>query len=105
MNRPDVLKLLQDVVFPKVKVSSWSLEGSQLILPVTGTTLADINKLAQELNAQDLVDYCTVTTATTDNSDGESGSVTGQITIFLKTVLPDDMQQIFGGSSDEINEP
>lgn len=101
MNRPDVMKLLQDVIFPKVTVGSWSLDGSQLTLPVTGATLEDINQLAQQLNAQDLVEYCTVTTAATDNVEGQAEAVTGQITIFLKTILPDDLQQILGGTDNE----
>ncbi len=105
MNRPDVMKLLQDIIFSKVTVGSWSLDGSQLTLPVTGATLEDINKLAQELNEQDLVDYCTVTTAATDNVEGQAEAVTGQITIYLKTILPDDLQQIVGGTTDENNEP
>ena len=104
MNRPEVMQLLQDVVFPKVKAGSWSLEGGQLTLPVTGATLEDINQLAQELNAQDLVEYCTVTTAATDNMEGQSEAVTGQITIYLKTILPDDLQQILGGTDNETNE-
>ena len=104
MNRPEVMQLLQDVVFPKVKAGSWSLEGGQLTLPVTGATLEDINQLAQELNAQDLVEYCTVTTAATDNMEGQAEAVTGQITIYLKTILPDDLQQILGGTDNETNE-
>lgn len=104
MNRPDVMQLLQDVVFPKVKVGSWSLSASQLTLPVTGASLEDINKLAQELNAQDLVDYCTVTMAATDNVEGQAETVTGQITMYLKTILPDDLQQILGGTDNENNE-
>lgn len=105
MNRPDVMQLLQDVVFPKVKVGSWSLSASQLTLPVTGASLEDINKLAQELNAQDLVDYCTVTMAATDNVEGQAETVTGQVTMYLKTILPDDLQQILGGTGNENNEP
>ncbi len=104
MNRPEVMQLLQDVVFQKVKAGSWSLEGGQLTLPVTGATLEDINQLAQELNAQDLVEYCTVTTAATDNMEGQAEAVTGQITIYLKTILPDDLQQILGGTDNETNE-
>ena len=101
MNRPDVLKLLQDVIFPKAGVSSWTLTDNQLTLPVTGTTLADINSLIQELNQQEIVDYCTVTTAVTDNEEGKEDTVTGQITIYLKTILSEDMQQILGGTGNE----
>ena len=36
LNRPEVLKLMTDIIFPKVMVSSWSVSGNQLSLPVTG---------------------------------------------------------------------
>ena len=104
MNRQDVLKLLRDVVFPNAEVANWTLNENQLTLPVTGATLADINSLTQKLNQQEIVDYCNVTTAVTDQAQGEEDTVTGQITIYLKTILPDDLQQILGGTDDESDE-
>ena len=98
MNRPDVMQMIQDIVISSVKVGSWSLDGNQLVLPVTGASLEDINRLAQKLNEQELVEYCTVTTATTDNVEGQAEAVNGQITLYLKTILPDALQQILGGT-------
>ena len=90
LNRPEVLQLMKNVIFPKVMVSSWSVSGNQLTLPVTGENLSDINSLVQELEQVPIVDYCNVMTAVTDsNSTDENGNpvssdtVTGQIIVYL----------------------
>ena len=86
LNRPEVLKLMTDIIFPKVMVSSWSVSGNQLSLPVTGENLSDINSLVQELEQEPIVDYCNVMTAVTDgNTETEvaADKVTGQIVIYL----------------------
>lgn len=86
LNRPEVLKLMTDIIFPKVMVSSWSVSGNQLSLPVTGENLSDINSLVQELEQEPIVDYCNVMTAVTDgNTEAEAAAdkVTGQIVIYL----------------------
>lgn len=90
LNRPEVLQLMKNVIFPKVTVSSWSVSGNQLTLPVTGENLSDINSLVQELEQIPIVDYCNVMTAVTDsNSTDEnenpvsSDTVTGQIVVYL----------------------
>lgn len=90
LNRPEVLQLMKNVIFPKVTVSSWSVSGNQLTLPVTGENLSDINSLVQELEQIPIVDYCNVMTAVTDsNSTDENGNpvssdtVTGQIVVYL----------------------
>ena len=90
LNRPEVLQLMKNVIFPKVTVSSWSVSGNQLTLPVTGENLSDINSLVQELEQVPIVDYCNVMTAVTDSSStdengnpGSSDTVTGQIIVYL----------------------
>lgn len=102
-NRPEVLKLLKDVIFPKVVVSSWSVSGNQLTLPVTGTTLADINRLVQELDQEKIVDYCTVTTAVSDETEEKGETVTGQLTIYLNdlsAIAEEDGEVTSGDSAD-----
>lgn len=104
MNRPEVMELLKDVVFPKAIVSNWSLDGNQLTLPVQRASLAEINSLIRDLEAQEIVDYCSVSTAVNESErtvDGEvqgADTVTGQITVYLKTELSEEMQQIVGGT-------
>lgn len=86
LNRTEVLRLMKEVIFPKVTVSSWSVSGNQLTLPVTGANLSDINSLVQELEQEPMVDYCNVMTAVTDgNTETEAAAdkVTGQIIVYL----------------------
>ena len=93
INRPKVLKLMKEVIFPKVTVSSWSLSGNQLTLPVTGENLSDINALVQQLEDEKLVDYCNVMTAVTDgNQETERAAdkVTGQIVVYLADSIEDE---------------
>ena len=97
LNRPEVLQLMKNVIFPKVTVSSWSVSGNQLTLPVTGENLSDINSLVQELEQVPIVDYCNVMTAVTDSSSTDengnpvsSDTVTGQIIVYLLDPLSEE---------------
>lgn len=99
INRPKVLKLMKEVIFPKVTVSSWSLSGNQLTLPVTGENLSDINALVQQLEDEKLVDYCNVMTAVTDgNQETERAAdkVTGQIVVYLADSAEDEESEAAG---------
>lgn len=110
LNRPEVLQLMKNVIFPKVTVSSWSVSGNQLTLPVTGENLSDINSLVQELEQVPIVDYCNVMTAVTDsNSTDENGNpvssdtVTGQIIVYLLdplSVESGDGSEEYGAAAD-----
>ena len=100
INRPKVLKLMKEVIFPKVTVSSWSLSGNQLTLPVTGENLSDINALVQQLEDEKLVDYCNVMTAVTDgNQETERAAdkVTGQIVVYLADSTEDEESETAAG--------
>lgn len=100
INRPKVLKLMKEVIFPKVTVSSWSLNGNQLTLPVTGENLSDINALVQQLEDEKLVDYCNVMTAVTDgNQETERAAdkVTGQIVVYLADSTEDEESEAAAG--------
>lgn len=110
LNRPEVLQLMKNVIFPKVTVSSWSVSGNQLTLPVTGENLSDINSLVQELEQVPIVDYCNVMTAVTDSSSTDengnpvsSDTVTGQIIVYLLDPLSEesgDGSEEYGAAAD-----
>jgi hypothetical protein len=94
MNRTDrlaVLELMQRLVLPQAWVSTWSVQGNTLTLDITRGDLQDINLLAQQLNQDPLVDFCTVTTAATTSTnafakDGSvQGDVVGHILIYLNS--------------------
>ncbi len=68
-DRVAALRLIRSVVLPRAEISSWSLSGNALTLVLSADTLQQINLLVQQLEADDLVDFCTVNTAnTTDNA-------------------------------------
>jgi hypothetical protein len=81
-----VLKLIQKVVLPQAQLSSWTVSGNLLTLNLARSSLQEINMLAQQLNEHDLVDYCTVTTASTGKNGAadESGRVAAQVLVYLK---------------------
>ena len=67
-DRVDVLNLIRNMILPYAEVSSWSLTGNQLTVNMTGESLQQINLIVQQLEQQDLVDFCTVNTANTDDN-------------------------------------
>lgn len=86
-DRVEVLNLIQYVLLPQATVSSWSLTGNILTLDIARESLQDINLIAQRLNEDPLVDFCTVTTAATKDKRNQDvpGSVSGQIVVYLNS--------------------
>lgn len=70
-DRVDVLRLIRDMILPYAEVSSWSVAGNELTINMSAESLQQINLIVQQLEAQDLVDFCMVNTANTnDNTRG-----------------------------------
>ncbi len=63
VDRVEVMELLRRDVLPRTQVDSWSVNGNVLTLSVSGRTLQEINEMMQVLLVDDIVDYCTVSTA------------------------------------------
>ena len=91
-DRVDVLNLIQRVVLPQAMVSTWSVHENVLTLGLSQSSLQQINLLAQQLRDDPLVDFCTVTTASTagnkagtDQPQQGPGEVTGQILVYLNS--------------------
>ena len=69
--RTDVLVLISKRVLPYMQINSWQLSGNTLTLNVTGSTLRQITDVATGIEEDELVDFCTVSTAaTTDTVTG-----------------------------------
>ncbi|MBR4702604.1 MAG: hypothetical protein IKO91_02060 [Oscillospiraceae bacterium] len=87
VDRGKVVELIQRVILPTTTSGTWSLTGNQLSLSITGQTLQEINLLVQALNEEELVDFCTVRTASTDDKYydflDEDSTVTAQISVYL----------------------
>ena len=89
-DRVDVLDLIRRKVIPWSVVSSWSLTGNQLSINMTADSLQQINLIVQQLETEDLVDFCTVNTANTDdNTRGkeaiEYSVVNARVSVYLNS--------------------
>ena len=113
LNRTDrvaVLDLIQRVVLAKGWVSSWSVSSNILTLDITRGDLQEINLLVQELNEEALVDFCTVTTAATTNTNASGtertsraseSDVNGQIVVYLKKVTGEEAEALNSAENQE----
>ena len=63
-----MLNLIRNMILPYAEVNSWSVTGNQLTIEMVGDTLQQLNLIVQQLEQQDLVDFCTVYTANTDDN-------------------------------------
>lgn len=96
VNRTAIISMLDRVVLDRAQVESWTITGNEIDLPITGATLQEINQIVQELEQEDLVDFCTVTTAATSDQDknqtkvSENTVVTAQVIVYLNPVTEED---------------
>jgi hypothetical protein len=67
-DRAEILNLLRKVVLPDVAVDSWNVKGNVLNITMTADTLEDINRNVQKINGDELVDFCTVNNAKTNET-------------------------------------
>ena len=67
-DRAEILNLLRNVVLPDVEVSAWNVKGNELNITMTADTLEEINHTVQKVNGNELVDFCTVSNARTNEN-------------------------------------
>jgi hypothetical protein len=88
-DRVKVTDLIRRMVIPWAEISSWSATGNQLNVELRAESLQQINLIAQQLQTDELVNFCTVNTANTnDNTRGNKDAadysyVQGRIVIYL----------------------
>lgn len=96
VDRSAIISMLQRVVLQQAEVGSWTITGNRLELPITGATLQQINMIVQQLEEEDMVDFCTVSTAATSDSDNgrkvisANSVVTAQVIVYLNPVTEED---------------
>lgn len=93
-DRTEILSLIERVVLSRAKLGSWSVTGNILTLNVTAEDLQAINLISQRMEEEEMVDFCTVTTAASNeivlvqDEDGvreeEHAVATGRILVYLK---------------------
>ncbi len=91
-DRVAVAELIRRVVSPSAEITSWDVVGNELTLTIVSDTLQEINLIAQKIEAEELVDFCTVTTAATNDSQyyrqsGEDNRVTAKIVVYLNKLV------------------
>jgi len=67
-DRAEILNLLRNVILPDVAVDAWNVKGNVLNVTMTADTLEDINRNVQKINSDELVDFCTVNNAKTNEN-------------------------------------
>ena len=87
-DRVAAIELIRRVVSPSAEVTAWDLTGNELVLTLKSETLQEINVIAQAIEAEEIVDFCTVTTASTHDSqykteESSDNRVTAKIIVYL----------------------
>lgn len=89
-DRVEVIDMIRRVVVPRTRLNAWTISDNILDLTVTGSSLQEINLMAERLSDEEIVDFCTVATASTNDNNyyygpelGEDSSVTARITVYL----------------------
>ena len=83
VDRSDVIRMIQREAEALDDSAEWTLIGNTLTINVSGSDLQQINLLARRLEAYEIVNTCTVTTAVKDDatkikkSSGTSASISG----------------------------
>ena len=81
-DRMKIMELVDRRLLSQVRVNTWSINGNQLQAVISGSTLQRINEIVQELRSEDMVEYCSVTTAAT----GTEGSVVRSTDIVIAQI-------------------
>lgn len=84
VDRVDIMNLLDRIVLPKAVVNSWSIQDNQLTLYMGSNTLQAINLVVQDVEQDEMVDFCIVETAATKDDTKNTGRVNAKVTIILK---------------------
>ena len=82
VSRVDVIELMDTYIGGRATVDSWSVDGNVLKLTTHDIDLAEANEIAMNLEADELVSFCSLTTANIKNAEtGDSLRVS--MTVYL----------------------
>ena len=90
-DRAQVVRLIRDTVLDRAVIDSWSVSGNLLTISFTEKSLEEVNEVVKLIESDEIVDFCTVSTATTGNSSSaggrtdEAAGVTARVIVYLKT--------------------
>ena len=90
INRVQVIEMVRRVVVPQAEVYGFEIKGNVLTLTVVDKNLAEVNQISQELMKEEMVDYCTVKEAATNDDQRkgqrilvEDDTISAVITVYL----------------------
>ena len=83
-DRIKIMDLVERKIMPSMVGASWSVSGNQMVINIQDLTLEDINQMVQDLEAEELVDYCTVTTARKSSNSAATDPVVASVILNFK---------------------
>ena len=78
-HRADVIDMLNRTLRPEDSAGSWSISNNRLTIEVVGRSLQQINELARLLEADPMVDFCTVTNAVMTETEVDPSDLPGYL--------------------------
>lgn len=88
VDRIRVMKLVDKAFKGGIQARTWNLTGNIMTLEVTGPTLSRLNDLASELEQNQIVEKCVISSA--NKGEEQKGKVSATFTIYLKQFGQDD---------------
>lgn len=92
VDRVSVMELAETIFASGNQANSWSLSGNILTAEVVGDTLEDLNKLAEKLEENPIVDRCAITTANKADitKDQKVTGVRASFTVYLQQPIEEE---------------
>ncbi|MCF0143095.1 MAG: hypothetical protein HUJ75_06935, partial [Parasporobacterium sp.] len=84
-DRLNVINLLDKYIIPRGSVRTWVLNDNMLTLSIADLSLESLNTMVDQLENDSLVNFVTVTTASTPTENNQT--VTASVTIYLNGPL------------------
>ena len=81
-DRVEILTLMDTYILPNANVDTWSVRGNILAVTLSDISLAQANQIVADIECDPLVDFCILTTASTDNSYNDE-IIKANITAYL----------------------
>lgn len=88
-HRADVIDMLNRTLRPEDSAGSWSISNNRLTIEVVGRSLQQINELARLLEADPMVDFCTVTNAVMTETEVDPNDLPGYLELTEDEVEPE----------------
>ena len=106
-DRLAVMDLLARAVMPYTALENWTLNGNELTMNIHSGSLQEVNRLIQALLREEIVDYCDVSTAATEQgeqTEASESSVSATVTVLVKNIQNGEPEGEAAAASGEASE-